>query len=94
MKVFKEESDKNLNVTPYKSLKYLVATRSYISFGVRILSIFMEEPKESHWATTKKILRYVKVIGHEMLRIEKTHQDMPSILVLLYIIGLQRITKL
>jgi len=42
LKVSKDEYDDNVNVTAYKSLigslRYLVAIRPYISFGVGILS--------------------------------------------------------
>lgn len=64
MKLSKDEGGENVNVTTYKSLigslRYLVATRPDISFGVGLLSRFMEEPKESHWAVAKRILRYIK----------------------------------
>lgn len=57
MKLSKDEGSKNVNVIAYKSLieslRYLVATRLYISFGVVLLCRFMEELKVLHWAKTK-----------------------------------------
>ena len=31
-----------------------------IVYGVRLLSQYMERPKESHWVAAKRILRYTK----------------------------------
>ena len=41
------------------SLMYLSGTRLDIMYGVSMISIFMESPKESHWKESKRILRYV-----------------------------------
>nr|KYP32050.1 Retrovirus-related Pol polyprotein from transposon TNT 1-94 [Cajanus cajan] len=41
-------------------LMYLTVTRPDLMFGVSLISRFMVDPKESHWATTKRLLRYVK----------------------------------
>ena len=41
------------------SLMYLTATRPNIMYGVSLISRFMESPKDSHWQTGKRILRYV-----------------------------------
>lgn len=64
MKMARHKVGKDVNVIGYKSLignlRYLVATRPDISFGVGLLSRFMEEPRESHWQAAKRILRYVK----------------------------------
>ena len=64
MKMARHKAGKDVNVTGYKSLignsRYLVATRLDISFGVGLLSRFMEEPRESHWQAAKRILSCVK----------------------------------
>ncbi|XP_021822930.1 uncharacterized protein LOC110764311 [Prunus avium] len=42
------------------SLLYLTASRLDITFGVRLISMFMEAPRQSHMQAVKRILRYVK----------------------------------
>ena len=42
------------------SLMYLTVTRPDLMFGVSLLSRYMATPKASHWAATKRIMRYVK----------------------------------
>ena len=41
------------------SLMCLTVTRPNIMYGVSLISILMESPKESHWQVVKRILRYV-----------------------------------
>ena len=41
-------------------LMYLTVTRPNLMFGVSLISRFMENPKESHWASAKRLLRYLK----------------------------------
>ena len=41
-------------------LRYLLNTRPDLSYSVGVLSRYMHEPKESHYAALKQILRYVK----------------------------------
>jgi hypothetical protein len=41
------------------SLRYLVKTRPDIAYAVGIVSRYMEDPRASHWATVKQILRYL-----------------------------------
>ena len=41
-------------------LRYLIHTRPDLAFSVGVLSRYMHEPKESHYAALKQILRYVK----------------------------------
>jgi hypothetical protein len=42
------------------SLNYLTTTRPDIAYFVSVLSQFMAKPLESHWNTTKGVLRYLK----------------------------------
>ncbi|XP_052728602.1 secreted RxLR effector protein 161-like [Vigna angularis] len=42
------------------SLMYLTVTRPDLMFGINLISRFMANPKESHWAATKRLLRYLK----------------------------------
>ncbi|CAL8991938.1 unnamed protein product, partial [Prunus brigantina] len=42
------------------SLRYLTATRPDITFGVGLISRFMEAPRQLHMQAAKRILRYVK----------------------------------
>ena len=41
------------------NLMYLTTTRPDIMYGVILISIFMESPKDSHWQAGKRILRFV-----------------------------------
>ena len=53
-----------VNITLYRSivggLRYLVHTRPNIAFAVGYVNRFMEDPREDHWATVKRLLCYVK----------------------------------
>ena len=42
------------------SLRYLTITKPDIVYGVRLVSRYMETPKESHWLAAKRIVRYIK----------------------------------
>lgn len=59
-KLSKNDQGKSIDQTLYKrlvgSIMYLTATRPDIMFFV---TRFMESPKDSHWQTGKRILRYV-----------------------------------
>jgi hypothetical protein len=41
------------------SLMYLVNTRPYICYVLNVLSQFMIQPRQTHWITTKHVLRYL-----------------------------------
>ncbi|RDY07861.1 hypothetical protein CR513_07964, partial [Mucuna pruriens] len=60
----KDEDGVEVDATKFKqavgSLMYLTVTRPDLMFGVSLISRFMTNPKESHWATTKRLLRYLK----------------------------------
>ncbi|GJX27948.1 ribonuclease H-like domain, reverse transcriptase, RNA-dependent DNA polymerase [Tanacetum coccineum] len=53
-----------VNSTEYQSLigclRYLLHTRPDLSYSVRLLSRFMQEPKEQHMKAIRQVLRYVK----------------------------------
>lgn len=66
------ENEQDINPTQYKrlirSLMYLSNTRSYLTYSVSIVTKFMGRLKESHLASVKRILRYVKcLIGCKIL---------------------------
>ena len=42
------------------SLMYLVNTRPDICFVVNVLSQFMSQLRQTHWTTTKHVLRYLR----------------------------------
>jgi len=60
----KDDAGIPVHVTKFKqavgSLMYLKVTRPYLMFGVGLISRYMANPKESHWAATKWLLRYLK----------------------------------
>lgn len=60
----KDEKGEPVNATMYKrlvgSLRYLVHTRPDLNYSVGVVSKFMQNPKQSHHAAIKHILRYVK----------------------------------
>jgi hypothetical protein len=51
--------DANLYRLLVGSLLYLTHTRAHLSFVVGLVARYMQTPHESHWKTTKRILRYV-----------------------------------
>jgi hypothetical protein len=51
--------DKTKYISVIGSLRYLVNTRPNIAYSVGIVSRYMEDPKASHWAAVKQILRYL-----------------------------------
>ena len=63
MKLSKEDCNKSVNPTLYKSmvgsLIFFTATHLEIMLAVSLISRFMETPKDSHWKERKRILRYV-----------------------------------
>ncbi|KAJ8629699.1 hypothetical protein MRB53_023022 [Persea americana] len=66
LRLTKEGEGRDINLTLFKSLtgslRYLTITRINIVYGVKLLSRYMERPKESHWFTAKIVLWYIKGI--------------------------------
>ncbi|GJZ20846.1 zinc finger, CCHC-type containing protein [Tanacetum coccineum] len=64
LQLTKDEGGKEVDPTKYRriigSLRYLINTRPDLSYSVGVVSKFMQSPRESHYATVKKILRYLK----------------------------------
>ncbi|XP_066323812.1 uncharacterized mitochondrial protein AtMg00810-like [Miscanthus floridulus] len=64
LKLTKASTAAKVDATLYQSivddLRYLVHIRLNIVFAVGYISRFMEDPREDHWATVKRLLRYVK----------------------------------
>ena len=64
LKLSKFEGGELVNSTKYRqlvgSLIYLTNTRPNLSYSVSILSRFMQEPRDSHWNSTKRVLRYIQ----------------------------------
>ena len=59
LKLRKDDDGSTVDPTLFKrlvgSLMYLTATRLDIMYGVNLISIFMESPKDSHWKPSKRI---------------------------------------
>ena len=63
LKLSKDHEGSTVDPTLFKrlvgSLMYLTSMRPDIMYGVRLISIFMESLKYSHWKASKTIPRYV-----------------------------------
>ena len=46
------------------SLIYLTHSKPYLPFVVNMVSWFMQQPRESHWHTTKRIMQYLHKTLH------------------------------
>jgi hypothetical protein len=64
IKLSKHSTAAKVDATRYQSivggLRWLTHTRPDIAFVVRYVSRFMEDPREDHWTTVKRLLRYIK----------------------------------
>ncbi|XP_066311300.1 secreted RxLR effector protein 161-like [Miscanthus floridulus] len=64
LKLTKASTTVEVDAILYRSiiggLRYLVHTRPDIAFTVGYVSRFMEDPREDHWVTVKRLLRCVK----------------------------------
>ncbi|XP_066361011.1 secreted RxLR effector protein 161-like [Miscanthus floridulus] len=72
LKLMKASTSVKVDATLYRSiiggLCYLVHMRSDIAFTVGYVSRFMEDPREDHWATVKRLLHYVKgMVDHGII---------------------------
>lgn len=60
----KDKDGESVNETMYRkvigSLRYLVHTRPDLNYSIGVVSKYMQDPKQSHYAAIKHILRYVK----------------------------------
>ena len=63
-KFSKAADERSVDETEYRRsigcLRYLLHTRPDLSFSVGVLSRYMQEPKESHAAALKQIIRYLR----------------------------------
>ena len=80
LKLVKDESEKSVDSTLFKqvvgSLRYLCNTRPDISFAVGLISRFSDDPKASHWAAAKRILRYLRgTLSYGILFTKEADQD-------------------
>lgn len=64
LKLEKGGNEKAIDPTLYKqmvgSLRYLYNSRPDISYGVGLISRFMDDPRQSHLVAAKRIMRYLK----------------------------------
>lgn len=64
LKLEKGGNEKAIDPTLYKqmvgSLRYLCNSRPDISYGVGLISRFMDDPRQSHLVAAKRIMRYLK----------------------------------
>ena len=64
-KLSKNDDSKEVDQTTYRSmiekLQYVVYTRHNIALVVGMVARFLENPKENHMMTIKRIMRYLKV---------------------------------
>ncbi|KAG7599681.1 GAG-pre-integrase domain [Arabidopsis suecica] len=64
LKLSKAKGEEGIDEKEYRRnigcLRYLLHTRPDLSYSVGVLSRYMHEPKESHGAALKQILRYLK----------------------------------
>ncbi|WVZ21733.1 hypothetical protein V8G54_000277 [Vigna mungo] len=64
LKLTSQQEETKVDATLYKqivgTLRYICNTRPDISYGVGLISRFMHDPRQSHLAAAKHILRYLK----------------------------------
>lgn len=69
LKLEKESGGDLVNSTNFRrlvgNLRYLTTTRPDIVYGIGLISICMDSPRQSQWQVAKRILRYVKWIINE-----------------------------
>ncbi|XP_060216930.1 secreted RxLR effector protein 161-like [Lycium barbarum] len=57
------------------SLRYLTSTRPDITYGVGLISRFMESPRQSHLQAAKRILRYIQGTQSDGIFYSKTNDS-------------------
>ena len=64
LKLSKSAKERSINEKEYRRnigcLRYLLHTRPDLSYSVGVLSRYMQDPKESHGAALKQVLRYLR----------------------------------
>ncbi|XP_076925633.1 secreted RxLR effector protein 161-like [Bidens hawaiensis] len=64
IKVSKFEDEEDFDATRYRKivgcLRYLLQTRPDLAYSVRVVSRYMQSPKQSHATLIKQILRYIQ----------------------------------
>lgn len=64
VKLSRSSKEKSIDASAYRRsvgcLRYLLRTRPDLSFSVGLLSRYMQDPKESHGAALKQVLRYLR----------------------------------
>ncbi|WVZ23704.1 hypothetical protein V8G54_002248 [Vigna mungo] len=64
MKLSLQQEESKVDATLYRqivgTLRYICSSRPDISFGVGLISRYMQDPRQSHMAAAKHILRYLK----------------------------------
>ncbi|XP_073355674.1 uncharacterized protein [Aegilops tauschii subsp. strangulata] len=70
------------DATEYRSivggLQYLLITRPDISFAVNRVCQYLHAPRDSHWSTVKRILRYVRHTGSYGLHLQPARSGLIS----------------
>ncbi|KAG8369591.1 hypothetical protein BUALT_Bualt14G0029600 [Buddleja alternifolia] len=63
-KLSKEGNEAHVSPTLFRqivgTLRYLTCTRPNITYGVSLISKFLESPRQSHMQVAKRIMRYIK----------------------------------
>jgi hypothetical protein len=76
LKLSKNSTAAKVDATRYRSilggLRYLTHTRPDITFAVKYVSRFMEDPREDHWIAVKRLLCYVKGMVDQGIVFPKT----------------------
>ncbi|XP_051211845.1 secreted RxLR effector protein 161-like [Lolium perenne] len=60
------------------SLPYLTVTRPDLSYAVNRVCQFLHEPRDTHWAAVKRILRYVKMTSDHGLSLRPSSASLLS----------------
>ena len=71
LKLKKEGGGISVDAMMYRSLRYLLRTRSSLIYSIKILSRYMVNPTSDYWKTAKSVLRYLKGIIDFGLMYEK-----------------------